>query len=129
MDARPPGVADGGPGTVDIGRRGTGEAGDDGGLALFGDGGDGFEIAFGGDGEPGLDDVDAERFELGSDLQFLLEVHRAAGRLLAVSERGVENADMVGHVMACLKRVPGRLRKLPSGAVSQTLSGEQNRRA
>ena len=39
----------------------------------------------------------AQRFQLGGDLQLLLEVHRAAGGLFPVAQGGVENADMVCH--------------------------------
>ena len=41
---------------------------------------------------------DAHRLELGGNLQLLFEVHRAAGRLLAVAQGRVENQDRVGHV-------------------------------
>ena len=46
--------------------------------------------------EAGLDDIDAEALELARDRELLLDVHGAAGRLLAVAQRGVEDADVVG---------------------------------
>ena len=97
VDARSPGMADCRPGTVDIGQRGAGQRRDNGGLALFRHRDDRFEIAFAGDGEAGFDDVDTKQFELRRNLQLFLQVHRAAGRLLTIAQRGVENADMVGH--------------------------------
>ena len=60
---------------------------------LRGDFADGLEIAGRGDREAGLDDIDAQIDQGLSDLHFLGEVHARAGRLLAVAERGVEDAD------------------------------------
>ena len=57
---------------------------------------DGFEIAVGGDREAGFDHVDAHLLEHRGDAQLLLEVHRGAGRLLAVAQGGVEDDDSVG---------------------------------
>ena len=45
-------------------------------------------------GKAGLDDVDAQVDQRLGDLQLLVEVHAAAGRLLAVAERGVEDDDL-----------------------------------
>ena len=49
-------------------------------------------------GEPGLDDVDAQARQLMGYLQLLRGVQAAAGRLLAVAERGVEEDDGHTHV-------------------------------
>jgi hypothetical protein len=49
-----------------------------------------------GDREAGLDDVDVQARELARDLDLLGGVERDAGRLLAVAQGGVEDAD-VGH--------------------------------
>ena len=61
------------------------------------------EIARRGDREAGLDHVDAQIHERLGDLQLLVEIHAAAGRLLAVAQRGVENDDrawfVCGHGM------------------------------
>ena len=54
------------------------------------------EVAGRRSGEPALDDIDAQALELARDRDFLLDVHGAAGRLLAVAQRGVEDADIVG---------------------------------
>ena len=51
------------------------------------------EIAGRGDRKAGLDDVDAQVDQRLGDLQFFGQVHAGAGRLLAVAERGVEDAD------------------------------------
>ena len=93
VDAGAVGVLHGFAGAVDVPRHAAGEAGDDGVRELFADGLDGLEVALGGDGEAGLDDVDAEGGELPGDLDLLPHVERGAGRLLAVAERGVEDAD------------------------------------
>ena len=61
-----------------------------------GDFADGFEVARRGDRKAGLDHVDAQVHERLRDLQLFFEVHAAAGRLLAVAERGVENHDLAG---------------------------------
>ena len=45
----------------------------------------------------GLDDVDLERFELLCDLNLLVEVHGAAGRLLAVAQSRVKNLNRSTH--------------------------------
>ena len=49
------------------------------------------EVAVRGDRETGLDDVDAHAFEHLGDTQLLFQVHRRAGRLLAVTQRRIEN--------------------------------------
>ncbi len=49
------------------------------------------------DGEAGFDDVDAEIDQGLGDLELFAEVHAAAGGLLAVAERGVEDDDASGH--------------------------------
>ena len=53
----------------------------------------GLEVAGRGDGEAGLDDVHVEQLELPGDLQLLRRVQRRPGRLLAVAQRRVEDAD------------------------------------
>ena len=56
----------------------------------LGDGGDGREVALGGHGEAGLDDVHAQILQGVGHGQLFLRGHAAAGRLLAVAQRGVE---------------------------------------
>ena len=58
---------------------------------------DGFEIAFGGDREAGLQNVHAEFHQLARHPQLLGHGHAAAGRLLAVAQRRVENVYAVAH--------------------------------
>ncbi len=62
-------------------------------LTQLGDLAHGLEIAVRGDREAGLDDVDAHLLEQERDLDLLVEIHRGAGRLLAVAQGGVENDD------------------------------------
>ena len=68
-----------------------------------------FEVAGRRGGEAGLDDIDVQPLELPRDRDLLLDVHRAARRLLAVAQRRVEDADVVGSggcpVVSCGHRV------------------------
>src|SRR5918997_1942563 len=80
----------------------TSEPGDHGAVDLAGDRLHGLEVAGAGDGEARLDDVDAEARKLMRDLQLLGGVERDARRLLAVSQRGVEDDDPVVHVSVLL---------------------------
>ncbi len=63
---------------------------------LLGDRPDGGEVARRRDREAGLDDVDAQACELLGDLDLLMRVERDAGRLLTVTQRGVEYDDVAG---------------------------------
>ena len=65
----------------------------------------GLEVAWRRDRKAGFDDVHAEIDEGLSDLQFLLEIHAAARRLLAVTQRRVKDPDLpfVTHVIRCLE--------------------------
>ena len=56
---------------------------------------DRLEVARRRGGEARLDHVDAEVAQRPRDLELLPEVHRRAGRLLAVAQRGVEDDDAV----------------------------------
>ena len=58
-----------------------------------GDGAHRGEVAVGGDREAGLDDVDAERIELPRQPQLFARGHAEPGRLLTVTQRGVEDTD------------------------------------
>ena len=60
------------------------------------DRGDRLEVTRRRGGEPRLDHVDAQLPERPRHLELLPEVHRRAGRLLAVAQRGVEDDDPVG---------------------------------
>ena len=66
-------------------------AGDDRAAHRLGDRLDGLEVAVTRDREAGLDDVDPEAGELLGDLELLADVERDARRLLAVSQRRVED--------------------------------------
>ncbi len=56
---------------------------------------DGREVAFGRDGKPRFDDVDAHFVEQLGDFQLFVMRHRGAWRLFAVTQRGVEDQDVV----------------------------------
>ncbi len=96
VDARAPGVADGGAGAGDVALDGAGEARHRGARHASGDLGHGLEVALGGDREAGLDDVDPHVVEQVRDLDLVLERHGGAGALLAVAQGGVEDQDAVG---------------------------------
>ena len=102
-------VPDGFPRGVDVLPVAPREAADDGHVAVLpdgrvpdldGDGAHGVEVVGGGCREAGLDDVDAEAGELAGHDELLGAGHGGAGGLLAVAERGVEDADVVGVVDA-----------------------------
>ncbi len=95
VDARSLRVAYSSGGGLHVGRLSSSEAGDDRAIDFAGDRLDRFEVAGRGDREAGFDDVDAEAGELVRDLELLAGVQRDAGRLLAVAQRGVEDADVV----------------------------------
>ena len=71
------------------------QAGDDRTADLGGDAAHGFGVGRRGNREPGLDDVHAKRIELTGQLQLLGRPEREPGRLLAVAQRRVEDADVV----------------------------------
>ena len=86
-------------GGVDVPDMSAREPGDHGALDLARDRLHGLEVARRGDREAGLDDVHAQPRELVGDLELLGRVQRDAGRLLAVSQGGVEDENaVVGHV-------------------------------
>src|SRR5262249_41432454 len=99
MDPRLGRVLDGLPAAVDVGEPHPGEATDrwrawqraD----LLGDLPRRLEVLLRGDGKAGLDDVHVQPRELPGHLQLFHRVHRKPGRLLAVTERGVEDDDAV----------------------------------
>src|SRR5262245_45428422 len=64
-------------------------------LALGGDGFDRSEVTVGSDRKAGFDDVDSEVLELVGHPDLLCQVHRAAGRLFAVTQSCIEDADSV----------------------------------
>jgi hypothetical protein len=59
-----------------------------------------FEVAVRRGGKTGLDHVHLQSLELAGDPQLLVLGHRGAGRLLAVTQGGVENDQLVGHGLA-----------------------------
>jgi hypothetical protein len=95
VDARPGGAGQRLPGPVDVLARGPRQAGHCAVADLPRDLGDRLEIAVGGDRKTGLDDIDAELLENHGDADLLVEVHRRAGRLLAVPQGRVEDHHAV----------------------------------
>jgi len=98
--------------SVDIGMNGAGEACNDRVLRPLCNFTDGFEIAIGGDRKSGFDDVHAHVVEDLGDLQLFLQCHGGTGRLLAVAQGGVKDADMVrllggSHVVSSLAWIGG----------------------
>ena len=79
VDPRFGGMADGLPGPVDIRLGCPRQAGDLGLFQCAGNLGDRFEISLRGRRETGLDDIDAELFQLGGDAQFFAGIHAGAG--------------------------------------------------
>ena len=82
-------------GAFEIGAMAARQARDDRTADLGGDLADGFGVGRRGDRKAGLDDVHAERIDLTRQLQLLSRPERKPGRLLAVAERRVEDADVV----------------------------------
>ncbi len=96
VDAPALGGADRVGATLDIGDAGPGQPAD---RALGDDLRDlahGFEVAVGGDRKARLDHVDAHVLEDLGQLYLLVDRHRGAGRLLAVTHGGVKHDDFFG---------------------------------
>jgi hypothetical protein len=119
VDSPPFGVLQGFRRAIDILVAGASQSADDGILDHLADLGHRLEVAIGGDREAGLDDVDTQLIEHFGDLQLFLEIHRRAGRLLAVAQRRVENDDAV----LCVARLAGGCHCLdPSQLIARNVS-------
>src|SRR6185436_19082660 len=64
-------------------------------VTLRGDGFDGREVTVRSYWKSGFDDIDAEILELVGHPDLLRQVHRTAGRLFAVAQSGIKDADSV----------------------------------
>jgi hypothetical protein len=98
VDARSRRAFEGAPGAVDVVAAGAGEGGDDGRVVVgegTGDLGHTLEVVGARRRKAGLDDVDAEAGELARHEQLLGAREAGAGALLAVAQRGVEDAHWV----------------------------------
>ena len=93
-------------GAVDVCRRAARQRRDDRVLDGSGDLADGLGIRVGRDREPGLDDVDAKRFELTGQPDLVVHSQGEARRLLAVAQRRVEDDQAIGHRTASLAGGP-----------------------
>ena len=80
---------------LEVGAMAARQAGDHRTADLRGDLTDRFGVGGRGNREPGFDDVHAESVDLTRQLQLLGRPERESGRLLAVAERRVEDADVV----------------------------------
>ena len=101
-------------------------AGDDRPPDFRSDAADRGEVAIGGDREPGLDDVDAEPVELPRQPQLFARGHAEAGRLFAVTERGVEDTNSRwishGHFESALGGLINQI-DIVCGHISDTYQG------
>ncbi len=93
MNARVGRLLDGLPGPVNIFRICPGKTCNLATPDFPGDLLDGEEIPLGSHGKPGFDDIHTQFFQLPCNAEFLLRVHAASRRLLAVSQRRVEDQD------------------------------------
>ena len=93
VEVRPLGDADGLDRALRVAVPAAGETRDGDAAGLLGDPVDRLPVARRGGREAGLDDVDVEPDELAGDLELLGIGQRRAGRLLAVAQGGVEDAD------------------------------------
>ena len=89
------GGLDGGGGGFDVFGHAPREPADHRAFDLGGDRLDSFEIPVADDREPGLDHVHVHAGELAGDFHFFPQVHTGARALLPVTQRGVENDDLV----------------------------------
>src|SRR5687768_900931 len=96
VDSWTRGILQRAPRGVDVLSRATRETGDDRAMDFASHEMHRLPIAARGDWETGFDDVDPELGERLRDPQLLRLRHAAAGRLLAIAQRGVENEDAVG---------------------------------
>src|ERR1700756_1810599 len=79
------------PGSFDVGRTGAGQTGNYGTGKGRSDGLYCLKISIRGDGESGFDGIHAQAVEMAGEAQLFLHIHAATGRLLAVSQSGVEH--------------------------------------
>jgi hypothetical protein len=93
VDARSSGDVQRSRRALDVGGDRSGQACNHRPSDLVRDYADAGEVAVRGDGKPRLDDVDAERVQLTREAKLFAGRHAEARRLLAVTERRVEDAD------------------------------------
>ena len=93
-------------GALDILLARSRQAGDCRSLYFFGDAVDRLKISRRSDGKTGLDDIDAKTRQGMGHTHFFINVHRAAGRLLPVSQGGIENIESIRHGFFLLHSKP-----------------------
>ena len=84
----------------------------------------GLEVALGGDRKARLADVDAQPAELVADVDFLLDVQRRAGRLLAVAQRRVEDPQLLGGGLGRLRGEGPERERPPQRSSGRAPSGD-----
>ena len=89
VDARVPGALERFPGAIDVAGQRAAQARHDRVAERLGHGFHRLEVAIRRDRESGFDNVDAQLLELLGEPQLLFQVHRAPGRLLTVTQRGI----------------------------------------
>ena len=97
VDARPFAALQRIGGAADVAIVGACQRTDGGVLDGVGNGLDALEIAVGAGGKAGLDHVHAQAFQLARNADLLVTGHGRAGRLLAITQGGIENDELVGH--------------------------------
>ena len=95
MDARLGRILDRRRRSLDVVDVAPGQAADDRPLDLSRDRLHRLEVARRGDRETGLDDIDAQLGQGMGHLELFGEVHAGAGRLLAVTQRGIEDDQLI----------------------------------
>ena len=66
-------------------------------------------------GNPGLDDVDPQRLELLGEAELLGRGHPVAGRLFAVSQRGVEDQETLHAASFAFSTLPAFVKRARGG--------------
>ena len=105
---------------LDVALGAAGEGGDRRVFDLARDGLHAGEIFGARGGEAGLDDVDPERLELLRKLKLLVGGHPVAGRLFAISQRGVEDQETF-HSSSFAPTPPARVRRAGEPGVFRRL--------
>src|SRR5688572_17701301 len=124
VDAWTRGILQRAPRRVDVFPRAARETGDDRALDFASHQIHRLPIAARGDWETGFDDVDSELRERLRDPQLLWLRHAAAGRLLAVAQRGIEDEDPVAvgqHVVSSRRSQVGFTSVTRASASSATV--------
>ena len=91
------------------------QARDHGTTNLGGNAANRFGVGRGRDREPGLDDVHAKQIELTGQQELFRHPERESGRLLAVTQRRVENSNLLGHAEVLPPRAAAQVEGIGPG--------------